>query len=170
MKKQSFYGLFFAFILAGCAIIESSPVYSSEAIREAELQATPSETSQQEKPAYIITLNPDEITVTDPDNGKVILTETYDSKSPLMKAILKENGEVKVLREGNLAELKTYLTDNLGGLLDWLDETENNWENFAELKNSIKENVENADSVKDLEKAFEEINSEMSWWGIFVEN
>ena len=40
---------------------------------------------------YIITLTPDNITVLDPDNGKVILTETYDSKSPLVKAILKDN-------------------------------------------------------------------------------
>ena len=40
---------------------------------------------------YIITLTPDNITVSDPENGKVILTETYDSKSPLVKAILKDN-------------------------------------------------------------------------------
>ena len=91
MKKQSFYGLFFAFILAGCAIIESSPTYSTEAIKNAELQATPSETSQQEKPAYIITLNNDSISVIDPDTYKVILSEKYDSKSTLAKAILKDN-------------------------------------------------------------------------------
>ena len=40
---------------------------------------------------YIITLTPENITVSDPENGKVILTETYDSKSPLVKAILKDN-------------------------------------------------------------------------------
>ena len=40
---------------------------------------------------YIITLTPENITVSDPDTGKVILTETYDSKSPLVKAILKDN-------------------------------------------------------------------------------
>lgn len=86
-----------------------------------------------------------------------------------MKAIIKENGEERVIKEGNLAELKTYLTDNLGDLLDWLDETENNWDNFAELKNNIKEEIENADSVEDLESAFEEINEEMSWWGVYFE-
>ena len=84
--------------------------------------------------------------------------------------ILKENGNETILKEGTLEEIKSYLTNNLGDLLDWLDETENNWDNFTELKNSIKENVENADSVEDLEKAFEEINTQMSWWGIFVEN
>lgn len=86
-----------------------------------------------------------------------------------MKAIIKENGEERVIKEGNLAELKTYLTDNLGDLLDWLDETENNWDNFTELKNSIKEEIENADSVEDLEQAFEGINNEMSWWGVYFE-
>ena len=40
---------------------------------------------------YIITLTPENITVSDPDTGKVILMETYDSKSPLVKAILKDN-------------------------------------------------------------------------------
>ena len=40
---------------------------------------------------YIITLTPEDITVSDPENGKVILTEKYDSKSNLVKAILKDN-------------------------------------------------------------------------------
>lgn len=40
---------------------------------------------------YIITLTPENIIVSDPETGKVILTETYDSKSPLVKAILKDN-------------------------------------------------------------------------------
>ena len=40
---------------------------------------------------YIITLTPENITVSDPETGKVILTEKYDSKSPLVKAILKDN-------------------------------------------------------------------------------
>ncbi len=84
-----------------------------------------------------------------------------------MKAIVKENGEERVLKDGSLEEIKSYLTNDLDILLDWLDETENNWDNFAELKNNIKEEIENADSVEDLEQAFDEINSEMSWWGIF---
>ena len=86
-----------------------------------------------------------------------------------MKAILKENGEVKVLKEGNLEEIKKYLVNELDSLLGWLDDAENNWENFAELKNSIKEEIENADSVEDLEQAFAEINEEMSWWGVYLE-
>lgn len=86
-----------------------------------------------------------------------------------MKAIIKENGEERLIKEGNLAELKTYLTDNLGDLLDWLDETENNWDNFTEMKNQIKENIEKAEDMEDLETAFEGINNEMSWWGIYFE-
>ena len=83
--------------------------------------------------------------------------------------ILKENGNETILKEGTLEEIKSYLTNNLGDLLDWLDETENNWYNFTELKNSIKKEIENADSVEDLEKAFEGINNEMSWWGVYFE-
>lgn len=91
MRKQTFYALLFCGMLTGCAIIESSPVYSSEAIRIAEL-GTLSETSQEEpKPAYIITLNSDSISVIDPDTHKVILTEKYDNKSTLVQAILKDN-------------------------------------------------------------------------------
>ncbi len=86
-----------------------------------------------------------------------------------MKVLVKENSEERVIKEGNLAELKIYLTDNLGDLLDWLDETENNWDDFAEMKNNIKEEIENADSVEDLEQAFEGINNEMSWWGVYFE-
>ena len=86
-----------------------------------------------------------------------------------MKAILKENGNETVLREGTVDEIREYLINELDNLMDWANEEENNWENFAELKNSIKENVENADSVEDLEKAFAEINEEISWWGIYFE-
>lgn len=86
-----------------------------------------------------------------------------------MKATIKENGEERVIKEGTLEEIKSYLTNNLGDLLDWLDETENNWDNFTELKNNIKEEIENSDSVEDLEQAFEGINNEMSWWGVYFE-
>nr|DAX97356.1 MAG TPA: hypothetical protein [Caudoviricetes sp.] len=86
-----------------------------------------------------------------------------------MKAIIKENGEEKVLKEGTLEELKTYLTDNLGDLLDWLDEDGNQWDDFKALKSNIKENVKKAEDMEDLESAFAEINSEMSWWGIYFE-
>lgn len=86
-----------------------------------------------------------------------------------MKAIIKENGEERVIKEGNLAEIKEHIINELDNLLDWLDETENNWDNFIELKNNIKKEIENADSVEDLEQAFDEINSEMSWWGVYFE-
>lgn len=70
MKKNTFYSLLFVGMLTGCAIIESSPVYSSEAIRRAEL----GETSQEEpKPDYIITLKNDSIFVIDQNTGKTIL-------------------------------------------------------------------------------------------------
>ena len=87
-----------------------------------------------------------------------------------MKAILKENGEVNVLlKEGNLEEVKKYLVSELDSLLDWLDETENGWNDFETLKKEIKENIENADSVEDLEQAFEEVNNEIGCWGIYFE-
>lgn len=86
-----------------------------------------------------------------------------------MKAILKENGNETVLREGTLEEVKSYLNSELDNLLDWLDDTENNWNDFETLKKEIKENIENAEDVEDLEAAFEEINNEMCWWGIFFE-
>lgn len=73
MKKNTFYSLFFVAMLTGCAIIESSPVYSSEAIRRAEL-GTSSETSQEEtKTDYIITLKNDSIFVIDQKTGKTII-------------------------------------------------------------------------------------------------
>ena len=46
---------------------------------------------EKQEAGYIITLTPENITVSDPETGKVILVEKYDSKSPLVKAILKDN-------------------------------------------------------------------------------
>ena len=57
-----------------------------------------------------------------------------------MKAIIKENGEERVIKEGTLEELKTYLTDSLGDLLDWLEEEGNQWEDFTGLKTSPRDN------------------------------
>lgn len=86
-----------------------------------------------------------------------------------MKALIKENGEERVLKEGTLEEIKSYLTNNLDNLLDWLEEEGNQWEDFTGLKNDIKERIENADSIEDLESAFNGINEEMSWWGVYFE-
>ena len=88
-----------------------------------------------------------------------------------MKAILKENGEVNLLlKEGNLEEVKKYLVSELDSLIDWLDETENNWNDFETLKKEIKENIERAEDMEELEQAFKEINNEMGWWGIYFSN
>jgi hypothetical protein len=86
-----------------------------------------------------------------------------------MKAILKENGNETVLREGTFDEIKGYLNSELDNLLDWLDDAENNWNDFETLKKEIKEQIENAENIEDLEYAFEEVNEEMSWWGIYFE-
>lgn len=86
-----------------------------------------------------------------------------------MKALIKENGEERVLKEGTLEEIKSYLTNNLDNLLDWLEQEGNQWEDFTGLKNDIKERIENADSIEDLESAFNGINEEMSWWGVYFE-
>ena len=87
-----------------------------------------------------------------------------------MKAILKENGEVNLLlKEGNLEEVKKYLVSELDSLLDWLDEIENGWNDFETLKKEIKENVESAEDIEELEQAFEEVNNEMGWWGVYFE-
>lgn len=86
-----------------------------------------------------------------------------------MKVLVKENGNETVLKEGTLEELKIYLTDSLGDLLDWLEEEGNQWEDFTGLKNNIKENIKKAEDMKDLETAFEGINNEMSWWGVYFE-
>ena len=74
MKKYIFYALLF-YALLFIASYVFTKFYSNEN-KEAE---------------YIITLTPENITVSDPETGKVIITETYDSKSPLVKAILKDN-------------------------------------------------------------------------------
>ena len=88
-----------------------------------------------------------------------------------MRAILKENGEVcLLLKEGNLEEVKKYLISNLDSLIDWLDETENDWNDFETLKKEMKQKIENAEDIEGLEQAFEEVNNEISWWGIYFSN
>ena len=74
MRKFIFYALLF-YALLFIASYVSTKFYSNE----------------NKEAGYIITLTPENITVSDPDTGKVILVEKYDSKSPLVKAILKDN-------------------------------------------------------------------------------
>lgn len=87
-----------------------------------------------------------------------------------MKAILKDNGVVKLLKKGNLEELKKYLVSELDSLLDWLDDEENNWNDFETLKKEIKENIENSENAEEINEALNELNNEVSWWGIFIIN
>lgn len=63
-----------------------------------------------------------------------------------MKAIVKENGEERVIKEGNLTEIKEHLINELDNLLDWLEEEGNQWDNFTEMKNQINQDINNADS------------------------
>ena len=86
-----------------------------------------------------------------------------------MKVLVKENGEERILKEGNLEEVKKYLVSELDSLLNWLDEDGNQWDDFKALKSNIKENIEKAEDMEDLESAFEGINNEMSWWGVYFE-
>ena len=74
MKKFIFYALLF-YALLFIALYVFTKLHSNE----------------NKEAGYIITLTPENITVSDPENGKVILTEKYDSKSNLAKAILKDN-------------------------------------------------------------------------------
>lgn len=74
MKKFIFYALLF-YALLFIALYVFAKFYSNE----------------NNEAGYIITLTPENITVSDPETRKVILTEKYDSKSPLVKAILKDN-------------------------------------------------------------------------------
>ena len=88
-----------------------------------------------------------------------------------MKILIKENGVQTILKEGNLEEIKKYTEEGLEDLLDWLEEG-NQWEDWGDFKgfkNTILERVKNAKNIEDLNQAFEEINSEMSWWGVFFE-
>ena len=94
MKTKHIFIITGVLSVIGCAYFESSPTYSSEAIRRAELGVEQQITTDYEddpETAYIITLNNDSISVIDPNTGKTILIEKYDSKSALAKAILKDN-------------------------------------------------------------------------------
>ena len=73
MKKYIFYAVLF---IASCILVK---FYSDEKYKA------------YQNTGYIITLTPEKITVSDPETGKIILTEKYDSKSNLAKAILKDN-------------------------------------------------------------------------------
>lgn len=37
------------------------------------------------------------------------------------------------------------------------------------MKAEIREEIEEAETAEEIEQAFEYINKEMSWWGVFVD-
>lgn len=86
-----------------------------------------------------------------------------------MRAYIKEQGIEENLKKGTLGEVKEYLISNLNQLLDWLDVERNDWGNFEEMKAEIREEIEEAKTAEEIEEAFEYINKEMSWWGVFVD-
>ena len=86
-----------------------------------------------------------------------------------MRAYIKENGIEENLKEGTLAEVKECLLSNLNQLLDWLDVEENDWGNFEEMKLEIESEIKQAETAEEIEEAFEYVNKEMSWWGVFVD-
>lgn len=90
MTKQSFYGLFFAFILAGCAYFESSATYSTENVRKAEL-GVQEEAYSDDPDHYELHVISDSLILTDPNTGEEIYRESIDSGSRLANNILKDN-------------------------------------------------------------------------------
>ena len=86
-----------------------------------------------------------------------------------MRAYIKEQGIEENLKKGTLGEVKEYLVSNLNQLLDWLDVEGNDWGNFEEMKAEIEQEIETAETAEEIEQAFEYINKEMSWWGVFVD-
>ena len=86
-----------------------------------------------------------------------------------MRTYIKEQGIEENLKKGTLGEVKEYLISNLNQLLDWLDVEGNDWGNFEEMKAEIREEIEEAKTAEEIEEAFEYINKEMSWWGVFVD-
>ena len=86
-----------------------------------------------------------------------------------MRAYIQDNGIEKDLKKGTLGEVKEYLLSNLNQLLDWLDVEENDWGNFEEMKLEIESEIKQAETAEEIEEAFEYVNKEMSWWGVFVD-
>ena len=90
MKKNTFYSLLFVAMLTGCAVIESSPTYSSEAIRRAEL-GVQEEAYSDDPDHYELHIVSDSLILTDPNTGEEVYRENIDSNSKLANSILKDN-------------------------------------------------------------------------------
>lgn len=93
MKKTTFYSILFVSMLTGCAIIETSPTYSSEAIRNAELRVEQQFTTDYKDDAdhYEMHIISDSLILTDPNTGTEVYRESLNSNSILAEAILKDN-------------------------------------------------------------------------------
>ena len=85
-----------------------------------------------------------------------------------MRLLIKENGEERDLKEGNFKEIKRYLLNQLNCLTDWMEEEGNEWSNFKETRNEIKRNVVEATNSYEINKALNELNNKISWWGIYI--
>lgn len=86
--KKLFY-IIAAIAVAGCIYFETSPTYSSEAVRAAEL--SPDYADDPETEPYYITLLNDSIQVIDPTTGETIYKEAGNAKTGLSEAIIKDN-------------------------------------------------------------------------------
>ena len=93
MQKNTFYSIFFVAMLTGCAVIESSDTYSTEAIRNAELGAEQQLTTDYEDDPdhYELHIISDSLILTDPNTGLEIYRESLNSNSRLATSILKDN-------------------------------------------------------------------------------
>ena len=90
MKKNTFYSILFIAMLTGCAVIESSDTYSSEAIRRAEL-GVQEEPYSDDPDNYELHIVSDSLILTDPNTGEEIYRENLDSNSKLANSILTDN-------------------------------------------------------------------------------
>lgn len=89
MKKQTFYGLFFTLILAGCVYFENSPTYNSEEVRKAELGAQ-EEAYSDDPDHYELHIISDSLILTDPNTSTEIYRESLNSNSKLANSILRD--------------------------------------------------------------------------------
>lgn len=94
MKTKHIFIIATVLSVVGCTYFESSPTYSSEAIRRAEL-GTSSETTQTAKkdknPDYIIILDQDSLRVRKADTKEIIFVGSWEEKTQLNEAIFRDN-------------------------------------------------------------------------------
>lgn len=82
------------------------------------------------------------------------------------KLVIRENGNETVLMEGTFEQIKEYALKNVNQLVDWLEESFG--EEFEETREKLIEDLKNAKTTEEIEEAFDYVNTQMSWWGIFT--